>query len=225
VERILAVYRSTSSSVAVVALVVANLVPLVGVLAFGWELLTILAIYWLENGVVGVFNVLRMASARGARGASGLSEAAAKVTMIPFFCVHYGIFWVVHGVFVFTLPAFAGPVAKETAFGEWVDAGTLAGAVLALTISHGVSYWMNFLRGGEYRRVSAADLMMAPYGRVVVLHLTILFGGIAVAVTGASVAALVLLVVLKTILDLRFHLGEHSRLRAAPSGDETDETR
>jgi hypothetical protein len=223
VERILAVYRSTSSSVAAVALVVANLVPLVGVLAFGWDLLTILAIYWLENGVVGVFNVLRMASARGARGASGLAEAAAKVTMIPFFCVHYGIFWVVHGVFVFSLPAFAGPVGEETVFGEWVDAGTLAGAVLALTISHGVSYWMNFLRGGEYRRVSAADLMMAPYGRVVVLHLTILFGGIAIAATGATVVALVLLVVLKAILDLGFHLGEHSRLRAAPPGDQPED--
>jgi hypothetical protein len=65
--------------------------------------------------------------------------------------------------------------------------------------------------------------MMAPYGRVVVLHLTILFGGIAIAATGATVVALVLLVVLKAILDLGFHLGEHSRLRAAPPGDQPED--
>ena len=32
--------------------------------------------------------------------------AAAKATLIPFFVVHYGIFWVVHGIFVLTLPQF-----------------------------------------------------------------------------------------------------------------------
>ena len=28
--------------------------------------------------------------------------------LIPFFIMHYGIFWAVHGVFVLTLPLFGG---------------------------------------------------------------------------------------------------------------------
>ncbi len=64
-ERLLAWYRVGSSVGAVVALLVANLVPLVGVLWFGWNVWTILTIYWLENGVVGVFNVLKMLHAEG----------------------------------------------------------------------------------------------------------------------------------------------------------------
>ena len=28
--------------------------------------------------------------------------------IVPFFLVHYGMFWVVHGIFVFALPLFLG---------------------------------------------------------------------------------------------------------------------
>ena len=64
-ERLIAWYRVGSSVGAVVALVVANAIPLFGVLFLGWNVWTILTIYWLENGVVGVFNVLKMAKAAG----------------------------------------------------------------------------------------------------------------------------------------------------------------
>ncbi len=43
-----------SSPVAVAALIVANLVPLAGVLLFGWDVMTILVLYWIENGIVGL---------------------------------------------------------------------------------------------------------------------------------------------------------------------------
>ena len=52
-ERLIAWYRIGSSVGAVVALIVANVIPLFGVLFLGWNVWTILTIYWLENGVVG----------------------------------------------------------------------------------------------------------------------------------------------------------------------------
>ena len=53
--------------------------------------------------------------------------------------------------------------------------------------------------------------MRAPYGRVVVLHLTILVGAVAVATVGAPIAALAVVVVLKTGIDLAARLREHRR--------------
>ena len=44
--------------------VLANLVPAVGVLFFGWDAFTVVFLYWLENAVIGIFNILRMALAR-----------------------------------------------------------------------------------------------------------------------------------------------------------------
>jgi len=41
-------------------LVGANLVPLVGVLLLDWSLTTLVALHWLENGVVGGFAVGRI---------------------------------------------------------------------------------------------------------------------------------------------------------------------
>jgi hypothetical protein len=76
-------------------------------------------------------------------------------------------------------------------------------------VSHGLSYWWNFLRGGEYRRTTAAGLMFAPYRRLVALHLTIIFGALAIIVTGAPAAAIAVLVAVKILLDLGLHLAEH----------------
>ena len=221
-DRILAWYRIGSSIGAVVALVVANIIPLVGVLFFGWSVWNILVIYWLENGLVGVINVLKMSAATGDETTPGLtfmvngrpSSSATKFGLIPFFVVHYGIFWVVHGVFVLTLPAFLGPSSDG---GMTLDVGPVLVAAAGLAISHGLSFWWNFLRGGEYRRTTAGALMFAPYKRLVALHITIIFGAFAVMLTGAPAAAVAVLVAIKTAIDLSLHLAEH-RGELTPQG-------
>jgi hypothetical protein len=151
--------------------------------------------------------------------------------MALFFLVHYGLFWFVHGIFVFALPGFAGfsggscndlmavpgdlpgvflgPAScPGGAFGE-VLWGSVALAGVALFLSHGASFVFNYLGGGEFRTASPARLMTAPYGRVVILHLTIIFGAFVVAFLGSPVGALLVLVALKTAFDLGLHLREH----------------
>ncbi|MGI9247995.1 MAG: DUF6498-containing protein, partial [Woeseiaceae bacterium] len=48
-----------------IALVLANLVPLAGVLLFDWQVFDVLMLYWAENVIIGVINVLRMGVCRG----------------------------------------------------------------------------------------------------------------------------------------------------------------
>jgi hypothetical protein len=246
VERVLAWYRVSSSVGALIALIAANAIPLIGVLFLGWSVWNILVVYWLENGIVGAFNILKIARAGGPADPAvpttgrGPAPVQGRAALIPFFIVHYGLFWFVHGVFVLSLPFTTGmfsdgfgpgvgPVIDVPLFEDGpitgidpgagepggFDTGTIALAVVALTISHGLSYWWNFLRGGEYRRVNPARQMFAPYGRLVVLHLTIIFGAMAIIATGASAAAVAVLVVAKTLLDVGFHAAEHRR--AGPS--------
>ena len=219
-DRIVAWYRLGSSIWAVVALVVANLIPLIGVLFFGWSVWNILVIYWLENGIVGLINVLKMAVATGDEVTPGVTfmvngrpaTSATKMGLIPFFIVHYGIFWFVHGIFVLTLPAFFSLMSDD---GMTLDLGPVVFAALGLAISHGLSFWWNFLHGGEYRRTAAAALMFAPYKRLVALHITIIFGAFAVMFTGAPAAAVAVLVAIKTAIDVGLHLAEH-RAIASP---------
>jgi hypothetical protein len=220
VERLVAWYRVASSTIALVALVVANAIPLVGVIWFGWNVWTILIVYWLENGIVGIFNVGRMwladgplpdGAASGWRFNGRPMNEAGRLGLIAFFAMHYGIFWFVHGVFVLTFPLFAG-IGGTTDMTEGANPPAIILAGVALFISHAVSFWFNFLGRGEYRRVSAAGQMFAPYGRLVILHVTIIVGGIAISMTGAPEAAVAILVILKTVLDVGFHLAEHRRI-------------
>ncbi len=51
--------------------------------------------------------------------------------------------------------------------------------------------------------------MFAPYRRLIALHLTIIFGALAIIVTGAPAAAIAVLVAVKIVLDLGLHLAEH----------------
>ena len=51
--------------------------------------------------------------------------------------------------------------------------------------------------------------MMSVYGRVVALHLTIVVGAFVIGLFGAPIAALFLVVGIKTMIDLGLHLREH----------------
>ncbi|MEX1277867.1 MAG: DUF6498-containing protein, partial [Chloroflexota bacterium] len=189
-QRAVEAYEVSSSAAAAALLVLFNLVPLGGVLWLGWDLLLILALYWVENGVVGVINILKILRAEGTAPLLGwtvngrpISERSPRA-VAAFFSFHYGLFWIVHGVFVFTLiPALAsdpsiGPNGTIPAplTGPNLDLGVLALGTIGLSISHGVSFWTNYLGRGEYKTLSPAQVMTQPYGRLVIMHLTILLG-------------------------------------------------
>src|SRR2546427_9598209 len=53
-------YNVFSVTPSLVALVVANALPLVGVLFLGWTVFPLVLLYWLENVVVGGFNVAKL---------------------------------------------------------------------------------------------------------------------------------------------------------------------
>ena len=200
--------------VSVWVLLAANLVPLAGVLLWGWDAFALILLFWMENVVVGVFFILRMLLADPRDAALW----AAKLFMVPFFCFHYGMFTAIHGLFVFALFGqkryeardlqVLEPAAQAAGdLGLWLPLAVLVG-------SHLFSFLYNYLWRGEFQRVELRKLMTAPYQRVVVLHLGIILGGMAVAALGSPVWALVVLLAMKIGLDWKAHLKEHSDSKA-----------
>jgi hypothetical protein len=191
-------------------LVAANLVPLAGVLFWGWDAFALIALFWMENVVIGAFFALRMLCLDPRDPALWIG----KLFMVPFFCVHYGGFTAIHGLFVFEMLGgrrydmrgfdLFEPAARAAAdYGLWLP-------LAALVASHLFSFLWNYLYRGEFLRAQLPRLMAAPYGRVVVLHLAILLGGFAAMALGSPLWALVVLLGLKIGLDLKAHLKEHS---------------
>src|SRR5205823_14331145 len=131
-----------------VVLVAANLVPLAGVLFFGWSVFATLLLFWVENVIVGGFNVLRILWAQPDNPLMWVAKAG----MIPFFIVHYGLFTTVHGAFVLTLfgwihqRGLPGPT-------ESIQAVQFAGTcppALPLPAIHARSFGFNYTCAGGY---------------------------------------------------------------------------
>ena len=201
------------------ALLVANAFPIVGVLFLGWTVFPLVLLYWLENVVVGGFNIAKMLLAQPREPVYWLGKAF----LIPFFIVHFGGFTYIHGVLVV---AFFGPKGPDpfnlipTVLSA-IRANQLGWGVASLVASHGFSFYWNYLKNGEYQRASLNALMGQPYSRVIVLHLTVLFGGWIVMLLGSPLPALVLLVAIKTAADLRAHKAERKKFgtpTSAPGG-------
>lgn len=211
-------------SPSVIALVVANLIPLGGVLFFGWPVFPIMFLFWFENVIIGGFNVVKMLLAQGPG-----SNIGVKIFLVPFFTVHYGIFTLVHGAFVCVMfganwrggggGAFSNAERVQQILADY----HLGWAVLGLLLSHGFSFLTNYVLNGAYRSAGAPMIMMQPYGRVVVLHLAILGGGFLVMFFGMPVVGLALLIALKIGLDVLAHVKLNGLGKAGSPDQMTDQ--
>jgi hypothetical protein len=190
-------------------LVVANLLPLVGVVFFGWSVFELVALYWFENVVIGALNVLKMLLVKPEGGV----PMVAKMATAAFFTFHYGMFCLVHGVFVATLLGpkglDGGPGSNPISMVGNLVADGGGWMVVGLLASHAFSFVSHYLIRGGRRRTDLARLMAAPYGRIVVLHIAILFGAFVITAMGEPIAMLVLLVAGKIALDAKLHLKAH----------------
>jgi hypothetical protein len=197
-----------------VILILANLLPLFGVLFLGWKVFPILFLYWVENIIIGFFNVLKMSFASPANRKAG----KAKLPIIAFFCAHYGLFTLVHGVFVIIVfggtsqgdignPDFPPIIASLGNYG-------ILWGIITLFVSHGLSFGINYIGKGEYKEANLNSLMSEPYSRVVVLHVIIIFGGFLITIIGSPEIGLVLLIVIKLGIDILAHLKQHAGVNA-----------
>lgn len=187
----------------VIAAIVVNLVPVVGVLFWGWSAFALIFLYWLENVVIGVRTLASMiANAAVAGGVNWL----AVIFFGGFFTFHYGLFCFGHGVFV--LAFFGGNLSGDSildvvgvARRVLVSETNLLIGFASIVIWQAVQFVI-FLTGGEVRRTNILELMGSPYPRIIVLHLTIIAGGFVLVLLNQPLAGLVVLALIKMAFDV-----------------------
>ena len=128
-----------------------------------------------------------------------------------FFIGHFGGFMVVHLLFIYGViingPESGGGIPLSEVLGDFVS---LLPALIALFVSHGVSFFVNFLGRREYAGRQMNRQMMEPYSRIFVMHLTLIFGAFLTMIFSNPLPVLVLMILLKVGADLKAHLGEHT---------------
>jgi hypothetical protein len=215
------------TNIPLMLLVLANMAPIYGVVVFGWDAFYIVLLYWAENLIIGFYNILKIAFAKVEHPIFHLG----KLLQIAFFIIHYGGFVAVHGFFVFAIFG-KGEAGKALEMGKhpWpcflIFVQLLIGVIRhcwttipddmkyvigTLFLSHGVSFVRNYLIAGEYKTSKPKDLMGQPYSRVMVMHIAIIAGGFLSFSIGSPAGVLIVLIVLKTIIDVKLHLRQHRK--------------
>jgi hypothetical protein len=198
----------------------ANALPLLGVAYWHWDVFLLLILYWMETLIIGFWSIAAIAVAPGeAMGKEG--GKTSRFFLVPFFTLHAGIFMSVHFVFLWDL--FAGQWTQQVhGAGDFIIVIVLATGLwlplIALFISRGFSFLLRFL-GARFVPDSlaflrpdhpsrgagnAGSVLAGFYGRIVSMHLAVLFGAFFAAHLG-TMAPLILLIGLKVAADLGFH--------------------
>jgi hypothetical protein len=147
------------------ALMAANLLPLAGVILWGWQVGDVVFLYWAENLVIGAFCVLRMLTSACETEGDPVYVLIGRLGLAAFFSVHYGGFCFVHGSFLGHL---FPPSGIAPSYDPWDVLRELLRnvparlAMLAIAASHGYSFVANYLVGGERYPTAAGDLMTRP---------------------------------------------------------------
>ena len=191
--------KNTKLTLSILFLISANLIPLMGILLWGWSVGAVLLAYWIESAIIGVLNIPRIWATKGSIGN--------KLFTSLFFTVHYGAFAAAHLVFLVNLFGAGQPLAAITA------GGAMMWTAISFFISHFVSLMMRLHRK-EFQDSLPAVQLFAPYSRVIIMHIVVIFGAVLVEFLGSPIFAVVLLVLIKTVIDLAAHMREGREARA-----------
>jgi hypothetical protein len=139
-----------------------------------------------------------------------------KLIFPLFFMFHYSGFMVGHLFFILIVSSMPSILSHG---GYIMDIATIKATALSLLlpllflfISHSISFFVNFIGKKEYKKTSTVELFIAPYPRIIIMHLTILFGALIMAITRIPSSIIALFVLLKIYFDVKAHNKEHQKL-------------
>lgn len=194
------------------SLVLTNSIPILGVLYWGWDLFELLLLYLGELFILAGFAYVKMARVAKARwndeiqNLVGLAVCSGLVYFI-FICIIFS------GLLHIDGPDDTLDLVVLAALGDRLRlaAQVIWWPLVVSILSHLLSYWMNFIGRGEYRRFTTESVGKALGWRMIALHLVVLVG-LMLAFEGRNptTVAILILMGIKTIADLVTHIDEHA---------------
>ena len=192
----------------------ANLFPLAGVYFWGWDSFIILCLYWAETAIMGIFMILELVLV-------ALFDRNNAIIARLFAAAFMGLFFSIHGLFlwqVFSGPWFAKLQSVQDVIDKLLIGEGLWLPVAIMVLGRGYGFITSVTRQiatprdpstpliatkVDFSKKDAQNTVLSRfYGRVVLLHVAIILGAFIVMKLG-SVAPLIVLIILKTALDLR----------------------
>lgn len=180
-------------------------VSLLIILCLGYaDPFAIVVSYFLESVIIGILNFLKMLLTSKERNKK---MNAAVIFKSFFFLVHYSFFIFVQSIFVFAMFGMSNSnikapfdVIENFAYAFTIDGFPLSmGILIAILI---LETFISYVRPKLYLEYSAEDLFFKPYIRVIIQQFMVLIALFLVLITGLSMIAAVVLILLRLLVDL-----------------------
>jgi hypothetical protein len=203
-----------------VIVLISNLIPLAGVLFWGWNTFVLLMLYWAETVIIAFWTLMRILVG-GDFAKNFFGEILGRLFFFVFFLVHSTGFMLGH--FIFLWAFYSGKPGRNTQLDEaffqtmpnefWSGIVIANGLLIPLAVSflgRGVAFVIDMARLPLWKRLvdqdsmegrQAGALVGGLYTRIIIMHLVIL-GGAALAQRYGALAPLVLLIAAKTFVDI-----------------------
>lgn len=167
--------RTYRDPIAVFGLLV-DISPILAIIFFGWGIDELVVFYWIENLIIGAGVLARLISC----GVLGRQFSA--IFLSVFFFFHYGMFCLVHGVFLFQ---FFGP-----------NFNALPLFLILIVMWEAVLFATQFIAKRRYESDTPNEIMFSPYGRIVIVHLAIFGAAFSAEALGSPIGGAIVILVL-----------------------------
>ena len=196
---------------AIVLVLLINAVPLVGVLRYEWSSLNVLVLYWFENLLVAVFTCIRLVVHRrltrkrgywrGGQLGVQTNGKPMQSGLLAEYATAAFVFTFAHGIFVGAIVLILSQNFPDNPMWSFsfdqVERGVLViSAMLAIEL---VADLVN-IRSRSFAWMK--DYVQRRMSRVLILHMTIIFGMLAMSLTSSPLGILYVLIGLKTLVEL-----------------------
>lgn len=231
-------FRNSSFS-AILSLVGVNIIPFGWVFYGKWSVANLILFYWLETLVIGFYNVLKIRKAVLPITSSEENlmkrqlfgrffDKVSRDSILKLFFIQYSFILFVYGIFLFAfiVPVFLvegqNYIAKITAVASSAGTGfSFLLSFFAFFVSHGISYFTNFIGTKEYLKFSPARQMLQPYERIIAMHFFVVVGAIILGnLHNLGLGpqniffTIIAFILVKFLADLASHIKEHMIARA-----------
>lgn len=167
------------------SLIIANLIPVLGVWFLGWSAKEVFLVYCLETIIIGCFTLLKLLIT-GLIVKKDTWQNQGRVAKQPFwffmlfFLVHYGMFVAIQMGLFFAVSG----IGDDNGIGffnfvsKWPSLLTNEAYIMlgVFIVSYGFRLTTDFILTGDYKTSSLGYLMFQPYGRIFIQQVTVILG-------------------------------------------------
>ena len=183
------------------SLIIANLIPVIGVWFLKWNAKEVFLVYCLETIIIGFFTLLKLLIAGLVRKKDVFNTNTNPANKQPFwffmlfFLVHYGMFVAIQMGMFFAVSGFGDDhdITFFNFFTKWPSLLTNEAYIMlgVFVVSYGFRMISDFILTGDYKTNSLGYLMFQPYGRIFIQQVTVILGSMFLSFGAGKVFILV----------------------------------